>query len=47
MRSFGEGILELVGSGGEELDIAALIRVLAAEPGVSAVVNRVWSAESG
>ena len=47
MKSFGEGILELVGSGGEELDIAALIRVLAAEPGVSAVVNRVWNAESG
>ena len=47
MRFFGQGILELVGSAGKDLDIAALIRVLAAEPGVSAVVNRVWTAESG
>ena len=37
MRSFGEGIFELVGSGREELDIAALIRVLAAEPRVRAL----------
>ena len=47
MRSFGQGICELVGSAGGELDIAALIRVLAAEPGVNTVVNRVWTPESG
>ena len=47
MRSFGQGICELVGSAGEELDIAALIRAMATEPGVKAVVNRVWTSESG
>jgi hypothetical protein len=47
VRSFGQGICELVGSAGGELYVAALIRVLAAEPGVSAVVNRVWTPESG
>ena len=47
MGSFGHGICELVGRAGGDLDIAALIEALADEPGVSAVVNRVWNAESG
>ena len=47
VRSFGQGICELVGSASGELDIAALVQSLASEPGVSAVVNRVWTVESG
>ncbi len=43
LRSLGQGILELVGSAGEELNVAALLEALAAEPGVSVVVNRVWT----
>jgi hypothetical protein len=46
MRSFGHGICELLGRAGGELNFAALIRALAAESWVSAVVNRAWTAES-
>lgn len=42
LRSLGGGILELVGTAGAELDVAALLSALAAEPRVSVVVNRVW-----
>ena len=47
VKSFGQGICELVGSAGGEIDVAGLVRALAAEPGVSALVNRVWTPESG
>lgn len=43
LKSLGGGILELVGSAGPELDLPALLTVLAGEPRVSVVVNRVWT----
>lgn len=47
LQSLGGGILELVGSAGSEFDLSALLTVLATEPGVSVVVNRVWTPGSG
>ena len=47
VRSLGGGILELVGSAADELDLKAVLDALAAEPGVSVVVNRVWTPGSG
>jgi hypothetical protein len=43
VRSLGGGILELVGSAADEFDLKAALDGLAAEPGVSVVVNRVWT----
>jgi hypothetical protein len=43
LRSLGGGILELVGSASEGLDVPALLHALASEPHVSVVVNRVWT----
>ena len=47
LRSLGGGILELVGSAPDELDLAATLQALADEPNVSVVVNRVWTSRSG
>ena len=47
VRSLGQGILELVGTAHEEADVHSLLDFLAAEPGVSVVVNRVWTAGAG
>ena len=47
VRSLGGGILELVGSAPDELDLPEVLHVLAAEAGVSVVVNRVWTSRSG
>jgi hypothetical protein len=43
VRSLGGGILELVGSATDEFDLKAALDALAVEPGVSVVVNRVWT----
>jgi len=45
--SLGGGILELVGSATDQLDLPAVLDTLATEPGVSVVVNRVWTSRSG
>ena len=47
VRSLGGGILELVGSATDQLDLPAVLDELATEPGVSVVVNRVWPSRSG
>jgi hypothetical protein len=47
VRSLGGGILELVGSAPDDLDLPALLEALAAEAGVSVVVNRAWTSRSG
>jgi hypothetical protein len=47
VRSLGGGILELVGSAPDDLDLPALLQELAAETGVTVVVNRVWTSRSG
>jgi hypothetical protein len=47
VRSLGGGILELVGSAPDELDLPALLDELAAAAGVSVVVNRAWTSRSG
>jgi hypothetical protein len=47
VRSLGGGILELVGNAADELDLKAALDSVAAEPGVSVVVNRVWTPGSG
>jgi hypothetical protein len=47
VRSLGGGILELVGGAADELDLKAVLDALVAEPGVSVVVNRVWTPGSG
>jgi hypothetical protein len=46
VQSLGQGIVELVGSAGADLDLGALIKALADEPGVTVVVNRVWTPAS-
>jgi hypothetical protein len=46
VRSLGGGILELVGSAPDDLDLPALLEALAAEAGVSVVVNRAWTSRS-
>jgi hypothetical protein len=47
VRSLGGGILEVVGDAPDELDLPAVLQALAAEPGVSVVVNRAWTSRSG
>lgn len=46
VHSLGGGILELVGSAPDELDLEAVIDALATEPGVTVVVNRAWTSRS-
>ena len=46
VRSLGQGIIELVGNAAGPLDVPTVIKALAEEPGVSVVVNRVWTPES-
>ena len=45
LRALGKGIIEVVGSAGAELDLPELLAALGAQPGVSVVVNRVWTAD--
>ena len=47
VRSLGGGILELVGSATDQLDLPAVLDAFATEPGVSVVVNLVWTSRSG
>ena len=46
VHSLGQGIVELVGSAAGSLDVPGVIKTLADQPGVSVVVNRVWTPES-
>jgi hypothetical protein len=46
VRSLGGGILELVGSAPDELDLPSLLTELASETGVTVVVNRAWTSRS-
>lgn len=46
VRDLGDGIVEVVGSAPDAESVEALVSILADEPGVDVVVNRVWTPES-